>query len=535
MDYFLSFLSGILFFLSFPKFDFSIFSWIAFVPLIYTLLNIFYFSSRQNLKRVVVCSLITGITGYFGVLYWIIPTFKQAGENIFWGLISTFLLSLYCSLYILIFSIYEYKNKTILSSSILWIILEYVREKLFSGFPWALLGYSQWKNLPLIQISEIFGVYVISFLIIFFNLSLGFFIFELFKLKKIKNSTFINLLLIFIVIIALNIWGKFRIQQIKKEIENQKESFTVVILQGNIDQYKKWDKNYVEEIIEKYTNLVYSSFNEIEKIKTLPKLTLWIWPESSIPGFLFEEQKLFNWIKELLIFTNKKLISYHLLGTVRTDYNDNLYNSAVLVSFKEKDVIVENIYDKIQLVPFGEFVPLQNILGKFINVVNQLGGFSSGNSYTVFEIPLENSKNNFKFSVLICYESIFSKLTTNFVKNKAEFLVNITNDAWFLKTSAPHQHFSFNVFRAIENRVYVFRSANTGISAVISPVGEIEKQTNLFEYDKIVYPVKFYYEKTFYTKCANYFQILYILIFIFLHFRRKNYACNNNRDVGRKK
>jgi apolipoprotein N-acyltransferase len=178
---------------------------------------------------------------------------------------------------------------------------------------------------------------------------------------------------------------------------------------------------------------------------------------------------------------------------------------------------------------------LQNILGRFINVVNQLGGFSSGNNYTVFEIPLGNSKDALKFSVLICYESIFSELTTNFVKHKAEFLVNITNDAWFLKTSAPYQHFSFNIFRAIENRVYVFRSANTGISAVISPVGEVVKQTDLFKYDKIVYQVKFYHKKTFYTKYANYLQILYILIFIFLHFRRKNYACNNNRDVGRKK
>lgn len=515
MFYILSVISGILYFFSFPKFDFSFFAWICFVPVFYVLLNIKFYFSNFVFKNIIIYSFISSLTGYIGILYWIIPTFKVAGESIFWGIISCLLLSLYCSIYFVIFNLYFYyfyeeKNKLIslISSSIFWTILEYIRSYFLSGFPWMLLGYSQYKNLPVIQIAEFFGVYGVSFVIIFLNLCLTITIFETIKFKKYESFKYIYLSIF--IILFLIIFGSLKIKKINRLIQSSNEKLTIVILQGNIDQYKKWDKKYIQEIIDKYTNLVVSSYKEIIN-KGFPKVVLHLWPESSLPGFLFEEKYIFDWIKKLLYITNNNFVSYHLLGTPRVGLKNEFYNSAVLVRLLNNELISENIYDKIHLVPFGEFVPFQHFLGKFIKVVNELGGFAPGKNYTVFKI---NEK--FQFSVLICYESIFSELTSKFVSLGANFLVNITNDAWFLNTSAPYQHFSFNIFRAVENRVYLLRSANTGISAVISPTGEILNKTSLFQNEKIIFNISLWHKKTFYTKYNNYLKLISLIIFVIL-------------------
>ncbi len=522
MPYIFCIFSGILYFLSFPKFDFSFFAWICFSFLFYFFLNIkfnsYKLSPKLKLKKIIICSLITSFIGNVGILYWIVPTFKFAEENIFFGIISCFLLSLYCSLYFIIFSLYFYifykeKNKFIflVSSSIFWVILEYIRSNFLSGFPWMLLGYSQYKNLKIIQTAEIFGVYGISFLIIFFNLCIAITTFELLKLKKYDSLKYFYLSIL--VLLFFVIFGSFRIKEINNLINNSDNKITVVILQGNIDQYKKWDQKYVQEIIDKYTQLVVNSYKEIlNNRKNFSDLVLYIWPESSLPGYFFEEEEIFRWIKDLVSLTNKDLVSYHLLGTPRLGIKNEYYNSAVLVSFKEQEFKVENIYNKIHLVPFGEFVPFRNILGRFINVINELGEFTNGENYTIFEInPLV------KFSVVVCYESIFSELPSKFVKRTANFLINITNDAWFLNTAAPYQHFSFNILRAIENRVYLFRSANTGISAIISPTGEILKKTKLFNDETIIFKTSLWHRKTFYTKYNDYLKLISVIIFVILN------------------
>lgn len=522
MSYIFSILSGILYFLSFPKFNFSFLIWICFLPLFYLFLDIKFnshtLSKKIQLKKVILYSLISAFVGNVGILYWIVPTFKFAGENIFWGVISCFLLSLYCSIYFVIFSLYFYifyneKNRFIflISSSIFWLLLEYIRSDFLSGFPWMLLGYSQYKNLKIIQIAEFFGVYGISFVIIFFNLCLATTIFEILKFKKYKSFKYFCLSIL--VLTFFVIFGSLRIKKINRLINNSNNKITVVILQGNIDQYKKWDKQYIQEIVDKYTQMVISSYKEIlNNRKNFSNLVLYIWPESSLPGYFFEEEKIFSWVKDLVSLTNKDLVSYHLLGTPRLGIKNEYYNCAILVSFKEQEFKVENIYNKIHLVPFGEFVPFRNILGRFINVINELGEFSKGENYTIFEI-----NPSVKFSVIICYESIFSELTSKFVKKTANFLVNITNDAWFLKTSAPYQHFSFNILRAVENRVYLFRSANTGISAVISPTGEILKQTKLFTDEKIIFNTNLWHKKTFYTKYNSYLKLISVIIFVILN------------------
>ncbi|MCS7227759.1 MAG: apolipoprotein N-acyltransferase, partial [Endomicrobia bacterium] len=351
------------------------------------------------------------------------------------------------------------------------------------------------------------------------NLLFAFFLKELIN-KKVIIKPLLNLTIFFLIILVLILWGKNRIEKLNSRINQSNNIFNVVILQGNIDQYKKWSKQYVKEIMDTYTNLVYQG---LESIKISTTVVLYIWPESSVPGWLFEEEYLYNWISQLVKNTNKNFPCYHLIGTVRMGKKRmyEYHNSAVLMSMKNNQVVVEEIYDKIHLVPFGEYVPFRKFLGKFIKTVNELGEFTAGKNYTVFRMNLTNSpnlQNQVNFSVLICYESIFPELTSKFIHFGSKFIVNITNDAWFLKTSAPYQHFIFNIFRAIENRCYVFRSANTGISGIISPTGEILFQTKLFEKDIIVCQVKIFYNKTFYTKFHKFLWLLYLTIFIFSYF-----------------
>jgi apolipoprotein N-acyltransferase len=156
---------------------------------------------------------------------------------------------------------------------------------------------------------------------------------------------------------------------------------------------------------------------------------------------------------------------------VRDGGQDVMYNSAFLVG---PDTTVLGRYDKIHLVPFGEYIPLRRLLFFLDKLVAGIGDFRSGEAYTVMAIPQG------RFAVLICFEGIFPDLVRHFVRHGAQFLVNITNDAWFGYSPASYQHLSMVVFRAVENRLPIVRAANTGISAVIDPTGRLSQQTDLF-------------------------------------------------------
>ena len=156
-----------------------------------------------------------------------------------------------------------------------------------------------------------------------------------------------------------------------------------------------------------------------------------------------------------------------LVGTIATE-DWKVYNSATLIS-KEGKIIKR--YDKLHLVPFGEYIPLPNIFSFVEDIAPApIGEFAFGKDYTIFSLD-ENTQ--ITFSVLICFEDVFAYLSRNFVRKGARFLVNITNDAWFKKTVEPYQHLQSSVFRAIENRVWVLRAANTGISCFIDPTGNV--------------------------------------------------------------
>ena len=450
---------------------------------------------------------------YLGILYWLVPTFSAAGEPKIIGILILLILSFYLALYYGVFCFCSSLTTYHLPlTAFIWVSLEFIRTHLFTGFPWAMFGYSQWNNLPIIQISEFTGVYGVSFLIILVNL-----IITNILVKKERNLKIATTNFLFILICL--VFGFFKLTTYHLPLT----TYRISILQGNIDQYKKWDEKYEQEIMDTYSQLT---------TYRLPVATaLIVWPESSVPGFLKNDKKLYDWISDVarktktqhLVASNdyKQVCYQRSLGnsnkfdfTRSLNYkNGKFYNSAFLVSSDGK---ITGEYSKSHLVPFGEYMPLRNFLSKFIKVVNEIGEFSAGEKYNVI-----NSTAG-KLGVNICFEAIFPDEVRKSVKNGAEILVNLTNDAWYLKTSAPYQHFTMNVFRAVENRRFVVRAANTGVSGFIDPTGRVKSKTEIFTTTTLTDYIQPLNHLTFYTKFGDVFAYLCIIIsIILLTFRKK--------------
>lgn len=443
------------------------FGWIGFIPL-------FFAIQDKSKLQAFLLSWLSGVLFFFGAIYWL--------SNVtFAGLvILAFYLGLYFAAFGLFFSIYykpSLKNLSIISS--LWIILEYIRTYVFTGFGWAILGYSQSQVLPIIQIADITGVYGVSFLMILVNLAIYSFI-------RYKQKC---LSVIFIILIVTG-YGYFRVNE-KISSSNLKVS----IIQGNVLQEMKWNKDCEKFIKDKYFSLT--------KKAILDNPDLIIWPEAGVPELL-------SWPHEAQVYFSSIDFKPLVAGALVID-NNKYYNSAILV---EKNKLER--YDKLHLVPFGEYVPLKNFL-PFLETVVGIGDFTRGSEYRVFF--LKDNNRTVKFSTLICFEDIFPDIAAQFTQRGANFLVNMTNDAWFGDTSAPFQHMSFSVFRAVENKRAVVRAANTGISCFISPCGKVYsgvcddsgKKTFIEGID--TKDIVLSNQKTFYSKFGDVFVLLSMLFF----------------------
>jgi apolipoprotein N-acyltransferase len=261
----------------------------------------------------------------------------------------------------------------------------------------------------------------------------------------------------------------------------QNPPLKIGLVQGDIDQSIKWDKAFQLETLNIYEKL------SLRVAEDKPDLI--IWPETATP-FFFQDAKEYQ---PLVLDIPKKTYAFLLFGSPSNKIERGKvkhYNSAYLVSPAGELV---GKYDKIHLVPFGEYVPMQNLLFFIGSLGEGIGDFKSGKEIYNFSLPQG------KFGVLICFEIIFPDLCRKFVQKGANFLVTITNDAWFGRTSAPYQHFSMAAFRAVENRVFVARAANTGITGIIDPKGKILKEVGIFERGTVNGAIRLSNQKTFYT------------------------------------
>jgi apolipoprotein N-acyltransferase len=480
-DLLFSLLSGILLILSFPNFDLEILAWFAFVPLFYSI-------DGKKPFHAFILGFLTGFISYIGILYWIIVAVHTYGNVPL--ILSTFILLLlviYLSVFIGAFTyltqLIQIRSglQTILFTPILWVTLEYLRSFFLTGFPWADLGYTQYLNLPFIQMADITGAYGLSFVILLVNATL----FGVLHQWPQKTFPVREVVITAVLLLGFLIYGYIRMGVVDQQIARQ-PSLKVGLAQGNIDQSIKWDESFQKETLKIYERL------SLRLAQQKPGLI--IWPETATPFFFQEAQEYQPMILDIPKRTNAYLLfgspSYKIVkGKV------NYYNSAYLISPSGELI---GRYDKIHLVPYGEYVPLGEIL-PLGSLGEGIGNFKSGTLIYNFSLPQG------QFGVLICFEIIFPDLCRRFVKKGANFLVTITNDAWFKKTSAPYQHFSIATFRAVENRVFIARAANTGISGFIDPKGKIVKQGDIFTEEAMSGTIGLSKKKTFYTLYGDVF------------------------------
>ena len=386
-------LSSALYILAFPKFSIAGFAWVALVPLMWQV------QGETTPTQAFGYGLLSGTFAYAGLLYWLIPTFQAAGQGLALSVPALLLLSAYLGLYwgLWTWMIHRFPSRRLLPffAAAAWVALEYARTYFLSGFPWALFADSQVTFLPLIQMATVTGAYGVSFILVFVNV-IWFDVWERRWTVPCVTGTVLML-------------GMSLGVQTLKHGDIDGKAIPVALLQGNIDQYKKWSAEYVEEIKTTFERLAH------EANAASPRLV--IWPETSMPGYLLQEPSLQNWLVSVIQKGNAE----HLIGTPLSD-GQHAWNSAILIGPQNQML---GMYMKRHLVPFGEAVPFQSVLGRWIPVLNALGGFTPGGRMA----PLQSSVA--KLGVSICYEAILPNFVRKVAANHINAIVNITNDSCF--------------------------------------------------------------------------------------------------------
>jgi apolipoprotein N-acyltransferase len=497
-------LSGFLLSAAFPKIGLQWMAWGALVPL---LLAIHGKSPGQSFR----IGLIAGCAHYLTLIYWLADTMKTYGQLPWYVCLPVlFLFALYLALYTAGFSglISRFSRNPIrfaLIAPVLWVAFEYIRATFLSGFPWEMLGYSQYPLLRIIQISDIFGVYGVSFLVALGNTCLFLcwqrVIGEASKEHPVKGPQLAWVISLFaVLLLAVLIYGEKRLSEINRYMADA-PSPNIAVIQGNISQSLKWDPAFCLNTTEKYSVLSRSTAPD--------NPALIIWPETAAPFYFLNE----NRYTPLLLETIRNIGTDFIIGSPAFEQKstgEGYRNRAYLVL---ADGNVAGHYDKARLVPFGEFVPLKRWLPFIGKIVEAVGDFEAGPEGETLRWK------NYRLGMQICYEMIFPHLSRKMTLNGADCIVNITNDAWYGTSSAPYQLFSMAIFRAVENRRSVIRAANTGISGFVDPGGRIVASSPLFEDAIMTRKAPLLREVSIYTRYGDLFASMCLTFTIMITIR----------------
>lgn len=488
--------TGALLTLSFPAFDLGWLAWISLVPFLVSI-------SGKKPHYAFFLSYICGLAFFLGIGNWL---FHIHGYRLVHHAIWGTYLAIYFGSFGLAFSFISKRwgvVPSLVASPFLWVALEYIRSNMgFMAFPWGLLSHSQYQHPRIIQVASLAGNYGVSFLVGWVNAAFAavILLYPLPSPSKYSARHASVLVVIGGVLISSALWyghGIVSKPVIGKEIK-------VSVVQGNIDQKKKWQPQYADPIMQTYVDLTR------EASRDRPDLI--VWPEAATPRSITLDGRLYGQVRNIASETG----TFLLLGSTHQDkirargqIRFKYANSAFLISPDGKDK--DKRYDKIILLPFGEYLPMkEKIPWSWIQIPDP-GSYFSGQEFTVFE------NSGCRFAVTICWETIFPDLVRRFVDGGAQFLVNITNEAWFGKSAAPYQFLSMNVFRAVENRVYVVRCGNTGISCFIDPCGRIVDRVknqagqDIFVQGVLTRTILAMESKTIYTQYGDWFAWLCIL------------------------
>jgi apolipoprotein N-acyltransferase len=505
---FLAVTTGVLLPYCFPKYDLGLLAWVALVPLHIALDGI----SRR--RQAFWLGWLSGIISSTGIMSWVVTAMHTYGKvPLVFSYGIMLLLTAYLGLYVALYSAGVVWFRMLVpryglfAAPCLWVTLELLRTYVLSGLPWSLLGYSQYRQLDLIQVADHLGVYGVSFLIVLTNVALAELYLWLMPLFRGFRPARLPWELVTTAGILVSLSWAYSTSLIASDaVARPQATLQVGVVQPNIDQAIKWDQAFRDETLRRYNRLTESFGYGADLV---------VWPEAATP-FIYEREPLYQ--LQLVAMANRASAPL-LFGSpaVRFDVDRKpfLLNSAYLLS-PEGELLGR--YDKQHLVPFGEYIPLKSSLLFFLEkMVEGIGDFQAGPGPTILSFQLKDSEGaaparRVKFGVVICYEVIFPDLVRRMATAGAEFLVTITNDAWFGDSSAPSQHFSMVVLRSVENHLAFARAANTGISGFIDPFGRIIEASPIFTQAALQAEVPIRQTKTFYSRHGDVFAYGCMLI-----------------------
>lgn len=455
---FLPILSGILYALAFPKSGLWPVAWVCMVPLLFSL-------EHRKPGRAFLQGFITGMAAWGGVVYWIAYVMDTYGgmdlptASLLLLLLMAFL-SLFFGAFAWAASYFLKKRSAFFVLPGVWILLEMFRGTVvFSGFPWALLGHSQLPWSSLAQIAEIGGVHLISGIVLMGNVAVF----------QAARKEFVPTAVTALAIIVCVAFGQWRIGH-----DVYRESpIRAAVAQANVAQDEKWLEENVDATVDTYAGLTRQALSRGAELV--------VWPETACPFFLFKQ-----WPETYKVLSLSQGNRVSLLTGSPAYENGRYYNRAWLLRGGK----IMGYYDKVHLVPFGEYLPLAGLLKPwFGSLTREVSDFSNGNRPT----PIED------LGVMICFESIFPDVSRDLCLQGAALLVNISNDAWFATWSTPEQLLQITGFRAIETRRWIVRSVNHGISAMIDPYGRTAERIGLLKVGVMVRDVAKNSIMTFYV------------------------------------
>lgn len=472
-----------------PPINFALLAWISLVPFILACLG------KSKTRTLIITAYLVSFCYWLGNLYWI-------GYVTWLGWIG---FCLYTALLwpMLILAIRYCKKKNIplfITVAILLVGTERLQGFFFGGFYWRHLSHSQYANISLIQIADIFGAAGLSFLIAMVNALIAELIIAFREKNIFKVSNFLKTAFVGTAIIAAIAYGEFRLKQTDELIE---VGPLVAAVQSNVPQSVK-DSGSMEE-----NNIMLRTLLENSKASIQAGAELVVWPETMVPGVLDKRILRVLTSPSYHIFLDKNLRDhakencYLLVGAMggTPEFMEDgaiefskKYNSAFL--YQPDGTQANQQYNKIHLVPFGEVIPFRDSCEWMHNFLMKFTPYDydytldAGTEYTIFKIKAANKPNTtYKFSVLICYEDTIPKIARKFAidnqgRKRIDWLVNISNDGWFVKfreqkshvSTELAQHTAICVFRSVENRLAVLRSVNTGISCLIDTAGRIKNE-----------------------------------------------------------
>lgn len=514
----LALLSGGLHILVFPKANLYFLCWVALVPLLYALLrgpgveSAVVDSEGRSLRPFTLwqgflLGWASGIVWYFGTCYWVYGVMTSFG-NLHWLVVIPIMIAaamaygLHHAAFGLLVVMMARRaslgnRRPLFLAPFFWVAIEFYRDRV-TGFPWLPLGGAQVDNIPFSRIAEVTGVYGLTFAVMLVNCA-----FVAGLLLRGRRRT--NLLISAgAAAIALQM-GSFA------KPEQFLPSRQAVLVQENVPvlDLVQWTPQFYDQNIGSLAQLSVEA-RRSQKLQREPGLI--VWPESPAP-FITTDPRLQYWLSAIARDTN----SYMIVGATGvvsgpgSADEPTIYNSALVIDPQGRAV---GRYDKMHLVPYGEFVPFKNILFFAKKLTREVGNFEPGTERKVFDL------DGSKASVVICYESIFPNEVRQFTLNGAQVLINISNDGWYGETGAAFQHLQMARLRAIENRRWLLIDSNSGVTAAIDPFGRVVSRVDRNIRTALQAPYGPQTEVTLYVRYGDFFAWMCVVISLLAVFLR---------------